>query len=161
MLTHNTLAVCTALWLTWRGISCGSGVWRGGQGQLVTFGWNLFWWEKSDSLEQQLFLEDIVLTQLGSGRCLRLRMGMSRQPQSSWVQSCCRGPQRLMLHLLVKQDTQILTHRFALQWVAHPPHRLPKPQGCWLTCRVFLSLLSKLKRKKNGKVSSFCYLKRN
>lgn len=39
--------------------------------------------KKCNSLEQRLFLEDNVLTQLRSGRCLRFRMGTSRQPRDS------------------------------------------------------------------------------
>lgn len=104
-----------------------------------------FLWEKWDSLGQQLFLEDSALTQLGSGRCLRFRMGRSRQPWNSWVQPSCNSPQWLMLHSFVMQDTQIHAPLCLLckKEMSHSTHRLLIPLGCRLIRRVFLSLLWK------------------
>lgn len=107
MLMHTTLAGCGALWLRGRGISHSYRAWQWGQGQLAIFRWNFFGEKKWDSLGQQCFLEDSALTQLGSGRCLRFRTGMSRQTWNSWVQPSCNSLQWLMLHLFVKKDTQI------------------------------------------------------
>lgn len=119
---------------------------RGSEGRASwPFSDGIFFGEKWDSLRLQLLLEDSALTQLGSGRCLRFRMGTSRQPSNSWVQPYSHSPQWLMLHSFVKQDTQIHDPLCLLckKWMSHTTHRLSKPLGCWLICRVYLSLLWK------------------